>query len=132
MRHCANSDELDGNHAPPERGVDYHGIGLLDPMWKVMEKIMVARLSIIKLHDCLHGGLPCRGMGTAIIEVKLNQQLAWVEQEPLYQIYLDLKMAYDALDQTWCLKMLAGYRVGPNLLRLQKQFWDNAKMVYCA
>jgi hypothetical protein len=27
---------------------------------------------------------------------------------------------------------LAGYGVGPNLLRLQKQFWGNAKMVCCA
>jgi hypothetical protein len=54
--------------------------------------------------------------------VKLNQQLAWVDQAPLYQIYLDLKKAYDALDQTRCLEILAGYRVGPNLLRLQKQF----------
>jgi hypothetical protein len=28
----------------------------------------------------------------------LNQQLPWVNQAPLYQIYLDLKKAYDALD----------------------------------
>jgi hypothetical protein len=55
-------------------------------------------MSYLKLHDCLHGGLPHRGMGTAIMEVKLNQQLAWVDQAPLYQIYLDLKKAYNALD----------------------------------
>ncbi len=113
-------------------GGDYCGIGLLDPMWKVVEKIMVAGLSVIKLHSCLHGGLPRWDTGTAIMEVKLNQQLAWVKQEPLYQIYLDLKKAYDTLDQTRCLAILAGYGVGPNLLRLQKQFWDNAKMVCCA
>jgi hypothetical protein len=42
-RHHVNSDELDGNRAPPERwGGDYCGIGLLDPMLKVVEKIMVA------------------------------------------------------------------------------------------
>ncbi len=91
--------------------------------------VVVAQLSVIKLHDCPHGGLSRRGMGTAIMEVKLNQQLAWVEQEPLYQIYMDLKMAYDALKQMRCLKILVGYGVGPKLLRLQKQFWDNAKMV---
>jgi hypothetical protein len=83
-------------------------------MWKIVEKIMVAQLSVIELHNCLHGGLPCRGMGKAIMEVKLNQQLAWVEQEPLYQIYLDLKKAYDALDQTRCLAILASYGMGPN------------------
>jgi hypothetical protein len=90
---------------------------------------MVAQISCLELHNCLHGGLPSRGMGTAIMEVKLNQQLAWVDQAPLYQIYLDLKKAYDALNQTRCLIILAGYGVGPNLLRLQKQFWGNAKMV---
>jgi hypothetical protein len=91
-------------------------------MWKVVEKIMVARMSCLELHDCLHGGLPRRGTGTAIMEVKLHQQLAWVDQASLYQIYLDLKKAYGALDWTRCLEILAGYRVGPNLLRLQKQF----------
>jgi hypothetical protein len=65
----------------------------------------------------------------AIMEIKLNQQLAWVDQAPLYQIYLDLKKAYDTLDRTRYLEILAGYGVGPNLLRLQKQFWGNAKMV---
>jgi hypothetical protein len=55
----------------PKGGGNFCGIGLLDPIWKVAEKVMVARLSVIKLHDCLHGGLPCRGTGTAIMEVKL-------------------------------------------------------------
>jgi hypothetical protein len=49
------------------------------------------------------------------MEVKLQQQLAWAEQEPLYQIYLDLQKAYDALDWGRCLGILADYRVGPNL-----------------
>jgi hypothetical protein len=101
-------------------------------MWKVVEKIMVAQVSVIQLHDCLQGRLSRRGTGTAIMEVKLNQQLVWVEQELLYQIYLDLKMAYDTLDWMWCLKILAGYGVETKLLHLQKQFWDNAKMVCCA
>jgi hypothetical protein len=60
-------------------------------MWKVLEKIMVARMSCFELHNYPHGGLPRRGTGKAIMEVKLNQQLAWVDQAPLYQIYLDLK-----------------------------------------
>jgi hypothetical protein len=59
----------------------------------------------------------------------MQQQLAWVDQAPLYQIYLDLRKAYDALDRGRCLEILAGYGVGPNLLCLQKKFWDKAKMV---
>ncbi len=72
--HRASSDELDGNRTPPERGGgDYRGIGLLDSMWKVVEKIMIAQLLVIELHDCLHGGFPRRGMGMAIMEVEVNQ-----------------------------------------------------------
>ena len=54
-------------------------------------------------------------------------QAGWpsVDQAPLYQIYLDLRKAYDALDRGRCLEILAGYGVGPNLIRLQKKFWDD-------
>ncbi len=51
----------------PKDGSDYCGIGLLEPFWKVVEKIMVARLALIKFHDGFHGGLPGQGMGTATI-----------------------------------------------------------------
>jgi hypothetical protein len=113
----------------PKGGGDYCGIGLLNPIWKVVEKVMVFRFSALQLHDCLHGGLPRRGTETAIMEAELQQQLAWAEQEPLYEIYLDLRKAYDALDWGRCLEILAGYGVGPNLPCLQEQFWNDAKMV---
>jgi hypothetical protein len=83
----------------PKGNNDYCGIGLLDPFWKVMEKNMVAQFASIKLHDFLHGGLLKRGTGTATFEAKLHQSLAWRDQCPLYQIYLCLKKAYDALDR---------------------------------
>jgi hypothetical protein len=68
----------------PKGGDNYRGIGLLEPCWKAVEKIMVKQLASIKFHDCLHGGLPKRGTGTASIEAKLAQQLAWQDQCPLY------------------------------------------------
>ncbi len=111
----------------PKGGSDYHGIGLLKPFWKVMEKIMVARLASTKFHDGLHGGLPGRGMGMATIKAKLAQSLAWRQQCPLYRIYLDLKKAYDALDREQTLNILAAYGVGPKMLHLQKHFWDTEK-----
>ena len=70
--------------------------------------------------------------GTASIEAKLAQQLAWHEQCPLYKIYLDLKKAYDAIDRGRMLAIFEAYGVGPNLLRLQNLFWQNAKLVCCA
>ncbi len=76
-------------------GGNFWGIGLHDPFWKVVEKIMVCQLGTIEYHPCLHGGLPKRGTGMATIEAKLAQQLAWMEQEPLYQIFVKLWKAYD-------------------------------------
>jgi hypothetical protein len=92
-------------------------------------KIMVKRLALIEFHDCLHGGLPKRGTGTASIEAKLVQQLAWQDQCPLYGIYVDLKKAYDAIDRGCMMEILKAYGVGPKLLRLQNSFWENAKLV---
>jgi hypothetical protein len=37
-------------------------------------------------------------MGMATIEAKLVQQLAWMEQEPLYHVFVNLRKAYDNLD----------------------------------
>jgi hypothetical protein len=35
----------------PKGGGDYRGIGLLEPIWKVLERIMDRRLDAIELHD---------------------------------------------------------------------------------
>jgi hypothetical protein len=43
---------------------------------------MDIRLEKIILHDSLHGCLAGRGTGTGIIEAKLAQQLAHLEQTP--------------------------------------------------
>ena len=72
-----SADDLDGDSAPPERGGDYRGIGLLEPIWKVVEVLMDKRFLAIEFHDCLHGFLAGRGTGTATMEVKLAQQLAY-------------------------------------------------------
>ncbi len=37
----------------PKGGGDFRGIGLLEPCWKVLERIMDSRLGSIKLHDTL-------------------------------------------------------------------------------
>jgi hypothetical protein len=34
---------------------DYWGIGLLEPLWKVIEQVMDHWLEVIVLHDSLHG-----------------------------------------------------------------------------
>ena len=57
----------------PKGKGDFRGIGLLEPIWKVMENVIDGRLQIIQLHDCLHGFMKGRGTGTATIEAKLAQ-----------------------------------------------------------
>jgi hypothetical protein len=113
----------------PKGGGDFRGIGLLEPFWKVMEIIMDSRLHVVEFHDCLHGFVKGKGCGTAGIEAKLVQQLAFIEQHPLYVIFIDLKKAYDAMDRERCREILVGYGVGPNMLRLILFFWDNALLV---
>ena len=73
----------------PKGGGDYIGIGLLEPMWKVLEVIMDKRLQAIEFHDCLHCFRTGRGTGTATLEVKLAQQLAYLEQVPLFGVFID-------------------------------------------
>jgi hypothetical protein len=64
----------------PKGGGEYWGIGLLEPIWKVLEGVMDLRLEKIELHDSLHECLAGQGTGTGIIEAKLTQQLAHLEQ----------------------------------------------------
>ena len=53
---------------------DYRGIGLLEVVWKLIERVVDERLSKIELHDTLHGFRAKRSCGTGIIEAKLVQQ----------------------------------------------------------
>ena len=56
------------------------------------------------------------------MEVKLVQQLAFVEQSPLYGLFLGLRKAYDAMDRGRCLQILEDCGVGPNARQLIKAF----------
>jgi hypothetical protein len=42
---------------------------------------------------------------------------------------MNLRKAYNHLNQAKCLKIKTGYVVRPKLLRLQAKFWDQAQMV---
>ena len=116
----------------PKGGGNYQGIGILEPFCKTIEVLINSRLQVIQFHDCLHGFLKECAKGTATIEAKLAQQLAYLEQEALHTTFIDLHKAYDAMDRERCLKLLKGYGVGTMTLRLIKHFWDVAMLVYGA
>jgi hypothetical protein len=95
---------------------DYCGNGLLEPLWKVEEHMMDQQLNALPLHEVLHGCRNGHGMGTAILEAKLAQQLAHLEQEPFYGVFLDLKKVFNAMDRKRCLLILERYCAGPNMV----------------
>ena len=87
-------------------GKEFRGIGLLEVIWKLLERVLDLRLSEIELHDFLHGFRAKRGCGTGIMEATLHQQLAAREQVPLYGIFLDLRKAFNTMDRGRCLQVL--------------------------
>ena len=60
------------------------------------------------------------------------QKLAYLEQQPLFGIFIDLKKAYDTMDRERYLDILKAYGLGPKLLHLLRHFWNDAEMVYRA
>ena len=75
----------------PKGNGNFHGIGLLEPFWKILEIVLDIRLQLIPLDDNLHGFMSGRGTGTsaATMEIKLAQQLAYVEQEAPCMGFID-------------------------------------------
>ena len=71
---------------PKGNSGDFRGIGLLEVVWKVIEKIIDARLKCVPLHDALHGFRPGRGCSTTIMEVKLAAQLGCLKQCPFWSL----------------------------------------------
>jgi hypothetical protein len=89
-------------------------------------------LEMIALPDSLNGFQNGQGTGTAVIEAKLTQQLAHIEQAPFYGVFINLKKAFDAMDRERCLFILEGHGIGPSMCCLIHHFWDKATNVCCA
>jgi hypothetical protein len=101
------------------------GIGLLEVLWKLLMSITDGRLkAAISFHDALHGFRLGRGNMSTIIEAKIFQQLAVIQQVPVFKIFIDLKKAYDTLDRERTLEILERYGVGALTLQLLRQLWD--------
>jgi len=108
----------------PEPG-QVHGIGLLEPVWKLILAIVHLQLmKHIMFHEDLHGFLPEHGTGTACLEAKLAAQLAYRTGQPLYHIYLDFAKVYDSLDRARTLILLQDHGVGLNTIWLIALFWE--------
>ncbi len=60
-------------------GGDYCGICLLEPIWKVIERVMDHWLRVIALHNSLQGCQNGRGTGTAVIEASAAYPHCWAK-----------------------------------------------------
>ena len=83
----------------------------------------------ITLHKTLNGYRQGRRVGTATMEEKLDQQLAGIVPEPLFQVIIDVQKAYYYLDRGICMEIIMGYGHGNNLQMLLQRYWDKQKVV---
>ena len=73
---------------------DNWSIGLLDTLWEVEEALIETRIrASLQFYDVLHRFRAVRGTETAIMELKLAQDLASIDHEPLFLVFLDLRKA---------------------------------------
>ena len=91
----------------------------------MVEALIDTRLhTSLQMHGVLHGFRAGRGTGTAIMELNLAQELASIDQDPLFLLLLDLRKAYDTLGRDWLLITLEGYGAGPRMCGLLEFFWE--------
>ena len=62
----------------------------------------------VMLHDAFHGFMAGRVIGTAALEAKFPQQLVGIAHEPLFQVFLEARKAYDSLDRVRYMEILRG------------------------
>ena len=55
------------------------------------------------LHNTLHGFRTGRGVGADTLESKMAQQLYVLAHEPIFQVLLDVRKAYNSLDWERCI-----------------------------
>ena len=97
----------------------FRAIGLVEVLWKAVTSLLNRRFtSDITLHDVLHRFGVGYGLGNAVIEANLLQQLTAMREEVLFEVFLDLQKAYDALDWDRCLVIIAAHGVDPRTIRL--------------
>ena len=108
----------------PKGKADTQGIELLEVLWKVVGSIIDTCIKkAVTFHDFLNGFRAGGRTRTAIMELKLAQELESVYQDLLFLVFLDLRKAYDNLYCGRLLKTLEGYWVGPKMRVVLADLW---------
>ena len=98
---------------------------MLDILWRVLEIIIDTHLNAcINFHEVLHGLCAVILMGMTILELKLTQELAIIDQYPLLLLFLDLCKSYETLDRGHLLTTLERYGAGPQMCGILEKLWE--------
>jgi len=115
---------------PKSNSTECSGIGLLGTLWKVISNIIKVMLNQgINWNKLIHGFRRDRGTTTSIIELKLAISLSQQLKTPLYNIFLDMKKAYDSVYIWNLIKILEEYEIGQKLRRVIWKYWNQQKSV---
>ena len=63
------------------------------------------------------------------MKLKFAQQIASIDQYPIFLVYLYLRNSYDTVKRERLLITLEGYGVGPRLWGLLKTLWEFQQVV---
>jgi hypothetical protein len=116
---------------PKEEPNKFRGIVLLEVIHKICGTTFIhfRVQESVKFHPGIHGFRTGRGTITAILEAKLQMQHAVRSGLPYYQVFLDLRKAYDTLDRDGTMAILEAYGVGPNIWHYLWWVWDNLVLI---
>ena len=97
----------------PNVNEDLRGIRFVRVLWKKFTGVINQQIrAAVQFNDVLHGLQTGLGMGTFSLEAKFLQQLTETREEVLYEVSLELRKAYDALERERCLEIMVGYGFG--------------------
>ena len=114
----------------PKGGRYFRGIVLMEDICKVISIILDHCLGLaIEFHDVIHGFMSGHRMVNAYLKAKMIQHLEEMREEVLYEMFLDLHKAYNAMARYRCLEILEVYGVGIQDLRVLWRYWDRLVMV---
>ena len=95
-----------------------------------MEALIDTRIrASLQMHYVLHGFRSRIRTETAIMELKLAQELARIDQDPLFLVFLDLSNSYDSVDRERLLITPKGCGSGPSMCGLLETFWYCQQLV---
>ena len=82
----------------PKGNGEYRGVRLIEVLWKIISGLNNHIIGVVvSYHDTLNGVGVGIGTSTDSFESNMLQRLTKMREEVLYEVFLDLKKAYEAL-----------------------------------